>query len=269
MVHQDRSLNREDPQSSPVGRDNLAVEQSARTVQRLSVLGEMTGGIAHDFRNILSVIDSGLRLAERNVSEPDTLRAFIAGARDGVARGLRLTSQLLAFAQQRELPTSGADVNGLLSSLEIFLKYGAGSLVRIDFHLSSDIPKCLVNPPQFAASILNLVINARDAMPRGGTIAITTACCGLEADTREVGAAGTYVRVRVRDNGSGMTEDVMKRIFEPFFTTKGERGTGLGVPQVRAFMRHIGGRLNVESEVGRGTTFDLFLPAVEAEEKTP
>ena len=210
VAYQEHSLSRKDPRSD-IEQEDSAVEQSARAVQRLSVLGEMTGGIAHDFRNILSVIDSGLRLAERNINDPEMLHTFIAGARDGVDRGLRLTSQLLPFAQQRELPTSAADVNSLLVSLELFLKYGAGSLVRIDFQLSSDIPKCLVNPPQFAAAILNLVINARDAMPRGGTIAITTACCGLEADTREEGAAGTYVRVRVKDNGLGMTEDVMKK----------------------------------------------------------
>ena len=251
------------------GPERWSAEQSARAAQRLSVLGEMTGEIAHDFRNILAVIDSGLRLAERNVSDPDTVGACVAGAREGVDRGLRLTSQLLTFARQRELPTSAADVNALLANLELFLKYGAGSSVRIDFQFSANIPKCLVDPPQFAAAILNLVINARDAMPRGGTIEITTARCDLEADTREGGVAGAYVRVRVRDNGLGMTEDVTKKIFEPFFTTKGENGTGLGIPQICAFMRHIGGRLNVESEVDRGTTFDLFLPAVEGEENVP
>ena len=226
----------------------------------------MTRGIAHDFRNILAVIDSGLRLAERNVSDQDMVRAFVAGAREGVDRGLRLTSQLLTFARQGKLPTSAADVNALLVNLEQFLKYGAGSLVRIDFQFSPNLPQCFVDQPQFAAAILNLVINARDAMPRGGIIEITTTRCDLEADTREGGVAGAYVRLRVRDNGFGMTEEVMKKIFKSFFTTKGENGTGLGLPQVCAFMHRIGGRLNIDSEVGRGTTFDLFLPAVEGEE---
>jgi signal transduction histidine kinase len=226
----------------------------------------MTGGIVHDFRNILAVIDSGLRLAERNISEPDTARTFIAGAREGVTRGLRLTSQLLTFARQKELPICAGNVNALLADLELFLKYGAGSSVRIDFGLSADIPKCLVDPPQFAAAMLNLVINARDAMPYGGNIKITTAQCKLGADKDNGGAAGVYVRVRVRDNGMGMPEAVTQKIFEPFFTTKGESGTGLGVPQVCAFMCHVGGRLSVESEAGGGTTFDLFFPAVEGED---
>jgi signal transduction histidine kinase len=250
----------------PINRpEHWTAEQSARAAQRLSVLGEMTGGIAHDFRNILAVIDSGLQLTERNVSDPDRVRAFVAGAREGVVRGLRLTSQLLTFARQKELPTSAADVNALLVNLELFLKYGAGPSVRIDFLFSANLPKCVVARPQFATAILNLVINARDAMPRGGTIQITTTRCDLEADTRKGGVAGAYVRVRVKDNGLGMTEDVANKIFEPFFTTKGENGTGLGIPQVCAFMRHVGGRLNVESEVGRGTTFDLFFPAVEGQ----
>jgi signal transduction histidine kinase len=223
----------------------------------------MTGGIAHDFRNILAVIDSGLRLVERNISEPEKARTFITGAREGVARGLRLTSQLLTFARQKEAPTSAADVNALLVNLQLFLKYGAGSSVCIDFHLSKNIPQCVVDPAQFAAAILNLVINARDAMPEGGNIEITTAQCNLQTDTEGDGPTRPYVRVRVRDNGIGMPEDVTARIFEPFFTTKGENGTGLGVPQVCAFMRHVGGRLSVESEVGRGTTFDLFFPTAE------
>jgi signal transduction histidine kinase len=244
------------------------VEQSVRAAQRLSVLGEMTGGIAHDFRNILAVIDSGLRLAEQNVGDPDMVRAFVAGAREGVDRGLRLTSQLLTFARQRELHTSAADVNALLSNLELFLKYGAGSSVRIEFQFSDNLPKCLVAPPQFAAAILNLIINARDAMPCGGIIQVTTARRDPGGNARE-GELAAYVRVRVRDNGLGMTEDVLMKISEPFFTTKGENGTGLGVPQVCAFIRHIGGHLNVDSEVGHGTTFDLFLPAVAEEESVP
>jgi len=246
--------------------EHWAAQKSGRVAERLLVLGEMTGGIVHDFRNMLAVIDAGLRSAERNAGDPDMVRTFVAGAREGVGRGLRLTSQLLTFARQGELPISAADVNALLANSELLLKYGAGSHVRIDFDFSANIPKCLVDPSEFATAMLNLVINARDAMPQGGRIEITTTCCELEANTPEWGPARVYVRVRVRDNGSGMTEEETSKIFQPFFTTKGENGTGLGVPRVCAFLRHIGGRLSVESEVGRGTTFDLFLPAIEAED---
>jgi signal transduction histidine kinase len=239
-----------------------AVEPSARVAPRLSVLGEMTGGVAHDFRNILAVIDSCLRLAERNLDEPERLLSFMAGAREGVTRGLRLTSQLLAFAQRGEMQTCAADANLLLKNLEFLLRCGAGSSVRVVFDLCPTIPDCLVNPSQFSAAILNLVINARDAMPNGGEVRISTARCDIEPTVTRRGDAGIYVRVRIQDDGVGMPEQVAKRISEPFFTTKGEEGTGLGVSQVCSFMHHIGGHVSVASEQSRGTTFDLLFPAI-------
>jgi signal transduction histidine kinase len=226
------------------------------------VLGEMTGGIAHDFRNILAVIDSGLRLAEKNSGDPRAVSTFIAGARDGVARGLTLTAQLLTFAKQREVQARATDANELLRALELFLKYGAGSEVRIILELSPSNPDCLIDPSQFNATILNLVINARDAMPKGGQVWISTAPWIVQAGASDA-APGHYVRVRVRDNGVGMPDEVLQNIFDPFFTTKGEQGTGLGLPQVGAFMRQIGGHIRVASGVGQGATFDLFFPAAE------
>lgn len=239
-----------------------AVEISAHAVQLLSVLGEMTRGIAHDFRNILTVIDSGLRLAENKSNDPKAASTFIAGAREGVTRGLTLTSQLLTFAKQREFQARAVEANELLKSLELFLRYGAGSEVRVVLDLSPNIPYCLIDPSQFNAAILNLVINARDAMPKGGEVHISTAPWVVQSDASDA-KVGNYVRVRVRDNGLGMSDEVLKKIFRPFFTTKGEQGTGLGVPQVCAFMRRIGGHVRVASGLGRGTTFDLFFPAVE------
>jgi signal transduction histidine kinase len=243
--------------------DRDSAELSARTVQRLSVLGEMTGGIVHDFRNILAIIDSGLRLAESNIGDADRVRSFISGARDGVARGLSLTQQLLSFAQQGEIHTCAADANALLRSLERFLKYGAGPAVRVVLDCLPEIPKCIVDPSQFTAAILNLVINARDAMPGGGVIWISTALVDARRRRAAQAANGIYIRVRVQDNGPGMPDHVVQRIFEPFFTTKGPKGTGLGIPQVRSFMRHIGGYIDVASRQGSGTTIDLFFPAVE------
>lgn len=239
-----------------------AAEISAHAAQQLSVLGEMTGGIVHDFRNILAVIDSGLRLAENKSNDLKAASTFIAGAREGVARGLKLTSQLLTFAKQREFQARAVEVNELLKSLELFLRYGAGSEVRVVLELSPNIPNCLIDPSQFNAAILNLVINARDAMPKGGEVRISTAPWAVQSDASDA-KAGNYVRVRVRDNGLGMSDEVLKKIFRPFFTTKGEQGTGLGVPQVGTCMRHIGGHVRVVSGLGRGTTFDLFFPAVD------
>lgn len=240
-----------------------ASEQCTHAAQRLSALGEMTGGIVHDLRNILMIIESGLRLAEKVSGQPDKVRGYIAGARVGIERGTKLTSQILAFAQQREVEAQARDVSELLRNLEQFLRYGAGPGINVVLKLASDIPKCLIDPSQFSAALLNLVVNARDAMPNGGEIQICTERCTVEAARLDSPLPHTYARVRVKDAGLGMSEEVIRKIFDPFFTTKGENGTGLGLPQVRAFMRLAGGHMNVISEREIGTTVDLLFPSVE------
>ena len=243
--------------------ERSAAEQSARAIQRLAALGEMTGGIAHDFRNLLAIIDSGLRLAKNNSEQPEKVRSCIAAAQEGINRGVKLASQLLTFVKQRELEARVGDANELLRNLELFLKYGAGPGIRIILELASDIPKCLIEPSQFNAAVLNLVVNARDAMPIGGEIQISTARRAVKSAISGSPAPGTYVQVRVKDSGQGMSADVVQRIFDPFFTTKGDKGTGLGLPQVRAFMSLIGGYVSVTSEPGFGTTIDLLFPSAE------
>lgn len=239
-------------------------ERSELAAQKMCALGEMTGGIAHDFRNILSIIASGLRVAERNANDPAKLNSALAAVQEGVARGERMTTRLLSFASQQELVASPEDVNALLRKLEPFLKYSAGSAFRIELSLAGNLPTCLVDPPRFNASILNLVVNARDAMPEGGAIRIsTTSVRGMK-----LGEPCAYVRVRVRDDGVGMPAEVLERIFDPYFTTKGERGTGLGIPQVRALLEQVGGFVRVDSHVGEGTSFDLFFPVGRDEAST-
>jgi signal transduction histidine kinase len=236
-------------------------ERRAQAAQRLAALGEMTGGIVHDFRNILMAIELGLRLAEKNSEQPEQVRAHLVAAREGLDRGVKLTSQLLAFAKQQELTAHAADVNELLRKLELLLRYSAGPKTRIVLELASDVPKCLIEPSQFDAAVLNLVVNARDAMPNGGELQISTD--GVETAVFGSAAPGTFVRVRVRDSGKGMPAEVLRKIFDPLFTSKEERGTGLGLPQVRAFMRLIGGYVSVASQQGIGTTFDLLFPSAE------
>ena len=243
--------------------ERSAPEQRLRAAQRIAALGEMTGGIAHDFRNILTVIQSGLRLAERNLRDPDKLRACIAGAREGVDRGLQLTSQLLDFAKQQELEPRPGNANQFLRNLELLLRYGAGPDVRIVLELGSDIPECLIDPPQFNAAVLNLVVNARDAMPDGGEVRISTARWESKSSASGSPPPGAYVRVRVKDSGQGIPAEVLQHIFDPLFTTKGDKGTGLGLPQVCAFMRLIGGHIDVASEPGIGTTVDLLFPSAQ------
>lgn len=237
-------------------RAEILRERSELAAQKMCALGEMTGGIAHDFRNILTIVASGLRVAERNVENPDKLKAALAAIQEGVERGERMAIRLLSFAIQQELMAGPEDVNTLLRKLEAFLKYGAGSGVRIELPLAANLPTCLVDPPRFNAAILNLVVNARDAMPEGGVIRIsTTAVRGMHC-----GQPRNYVRVRIRDQGVGMSPEVLNRIFDPYFTTKGDRGTGLGVPQVHALMQQVGGFVRVDSTIGDGTSFDLFFP---------
>ena len=190
-------------------------QRSGRASQRITALGEMTGGIAHDFRNVLAVIES----------------------------------------RQQELEPHAENANDLLRKLEMFLQYGAGPGLRILFDLAPDLPRCLIDPTQFNAAILNLVVNARDAMPAGGVVEIGTRIVTIGGETPR-----SHVRVRVRDEGLGMPPAVVRRIFDPYFTTKGETGTGLGLPQVHAFMKLSGGEVRVASEVGAGTTIDLLFP---------
>jgi signal transduction histidine kinase len=242
----------------------ISTPSSARNVgaaQRTTALGEMTAGIAHDFRNILGVIECSLRILEDGEGGAGKRNACLAAAREGVARGLGMTSRLLAFANRQELAPGAHNVNALLRDLEQFLKYGAGPDVRVLYRLGPDLPPCLIDPPRFNAAILNLVVNARDAMPKGGEIRIGTVAV-VRAPPAHPGADHeSFVRVRVRDTGHGMPLDVMRCIFSPYFTTKGESGTGLGVPQVCAFMKAAGGFVNIDSQVDKGTVFDLFFPA--------
>ena len=174
----------------------------------------------------------------------------------------------MAFAKQQELEVRAGDVNELLRNLELLLKYSAGLETRIILELASNIPKCLIAPPQFDAAVLNLVVNAREAMPHGGEIRISTERWIAETAISGSPAPGTYVRVCVNDSGQGIPAEVVRKVFDPFFTTKGEKGNGLGLPHVYAFMRRIGGHVSVTSEWGSGTTFDLLFPSVEPDGPT-
>lgn len=230
-------------------------ESSQRVADHIAALGEMTGGITHDFRNILAVIDAGVSVAERHANEPEQVRLCLAGVHEGVKRGLNLTSRLLGFGKEQDHAPRPHDLNDLIQRLEVFLKYGAGPDVRIDLELASALPSCVLDAAQFNAAILNLVINARDAMPGGGEITIKTSV--QHEETRN---ARAFVHLSVSDTGQGMSRAVLGKVFDRYFTTKGQAGTGLGVPQVCAFVQRMGGHIDVKSAVGIGTTFDLAFP---------
>jgi signal transduction histidine kinase len=171
---------------------------------------------------------------------------------------MQLASRLLDFVKKPDVQVEAVDANQELRSVEALVKYGVGPTIRVVFALGESIPKCRMNPFQFHAAILDLVSNARDAMPDGGEIHISTAACDISPDSRTT--SGRYVRVRVQDEGLGMSAEVRQKIFEPLFTTKGESGTGLGLPHVKASMHRLGGNVKVSSASGCGTTVDLLFP---------
>lgn len=241
--------------------ESAAIAQRERATNRLAAIGEMTRGIAHDFRNLLAVIESGLRLSEISADEPDKARSYIAAAREGLDRGIELTSQLLAFAKHHELNAHAGNPNVFLKAFEPFLRYGAGPNVRVKLDLGSGIPDCLIDPALFDAAVLNLVVNARDAMPNGGEVRIFTERLEQRTATPVSLEPGIYARVCVEDNGHGIPPEVLRKVFDPFFTTKGEAGTGVGLSQVRAYVQMVGGCVRISSEPGLGTAVDLLFPS--------
>lgn len=240
-------------------RQREAMRERLAQAQRLEALGRMTGGIAHDFGNVLSVIATNLDLVRRDAGRgPEPVEAAIRA----VQQGTRLGSQLLAFARRQNLIVEPRDANRLVSTLRPLLERAAGSSVDVSLDLADDLWPCFTDDVQLNAAILNLVINARDAMPRGkGVIRITTRNRSITGGwSRRALPAGDYVEVAVADDGSGMPTDVLQHAAEPFYTTKrDDAGTGLGLSQVYGFAHQVGGGLHIESTVGAGTTVHLFF----------
>ena len=221
----------------------------AMTMQKLEALGQMTASVSHDFRNLLAVMTSTLRLVRKR--GPD--EAVLQAAEQAVERGTRLITQLLAFSKRNEMEIAPASIDALLDSVAEVLRHAAGPGVTLAFERAEGLPPCKADQTQFDAALMNLVVNARQAMPEGGRVTVST---------RAVGPRG--VELKVADTGAGIAPGDLRRIFEPFFTTKADIGTGLGLAQVYGFMRHIGGDVTVTSELGRGTTFTLLFPLADA-----
>lgn len=217
----------------------------AMTLQKLEALGQMTASVSHDFRNLLTVMTSTLRLVRKRGPDETVLRA----AEEAVDRGARLITQLLAFSKRNEMQVEPACLNALLDGVAEVLRHAAGPGVSLVIDKAEGLPHCKADQTQFDAALMNLVVNARQAMPEGGCVTIATRAAGMRG-----------VELTVTDTGSGIAAADIKRIFEPFFTTKADIGTGLGLAQVYGFMRRIGGDVTVASAVGAGTTFTLLFP---------
>ena len=247
-------------------------EQQLRHVQRLEAVGQLTGGIAHDFNNLLTAILGNLELiqraAERGAPDgPGKITRLAGTAIAAVQRGSRLTKSLLAFSRSQPLQTEALDVNALIQEFQLLVRQAVGEKVEIALRLEPDLPRAWTDGAQLEAAILNLAINARDAMPGGGQIVIETARAEMGAADL-IGNAearpGHFVRIAVTDTGHGMPPEVMAKAFEPFFTTKPiGQGTGLGLSQVFGFARQLGGHVTIRSAAGSGTAVTLFLPVAE------
>lgn len=240
--------------------------------QKLEAIGQLTGGIAHDFNNLLTIVTGNLELletvlaGERQISL-DRPKRLIHAALRAVQHGAQMTQQLLAFSRQGMLHGQSVDLNETIVAMTDFLRRTIGDVISLEFVPTPGLWLSLIDPVQFEAAILNLAINARDAMPEGGHLKIelsNVVIGGDEADTDL--AAGVYVRVDVADTGIGMEEDVAKRAFEPFFTTKGiGKGSGLGLSQVYGFVNQSGGAVKIASTPGGGTEVTLYLPRSESD----
>jgi|GEM_PF-180505 len=244
------------------GRDvtkQVMAEEALRQSQKMEAVGQLTGGIAHDFNNLLGAIVGSLDLIRRKPTDTDRVRRFAEAGLQAAERGARLTSQLLAFSRAQRIELKPLLVSELVVGMREMLTQALGPMVRLNLHLEEGQKPVLSDPTQLEMAVLNLAINARDAMPDGGELTIATVLRRVNNDI-ELGA-GEYVELSVTDTGVGMSPEVMARAFDPFFTTKGVgKGTGLGLSQVYGIAQQAGGAVRIESRPGTGTTVRLYLP---------
>ncbi|CAH0277329.1 Sensor kinase CckA [Pseudomonas sp. Bi70] len=243
----------------------VQAEEQLRQAQKMEAIGQLTGGIAHDFNNLLAGILGSLELIQRKLpgDEHPQLARFVDAAIASANRGASLTHRLLAFARRQSLDMRPVEVNTLVRALEELLVRTLGEQISLETRLADDLWPTRSDGHQLENALINLAINARDAMPDGGRLRIetrNTQLGELEAQNHQV-PAGDYLLLSVSDTGCGMPEEIIRHAFEPFFTTKPiGQGTGLGLPMVYGFVKQTGGYLHLESRVGRGTTLNLYLP---------
>ncbi|MEP9376476.1 response regulator [Aquabacter sp. CN5-332] len=251
-------------------KERIKAEEQLRQAQKMEAVGQLTGGVAHDFNNLLTVIIGNLEAAERRIPATDTeIRTFLDYSRQGALRAAILTSRLLAFSRRQPLDPKPTDVNRLVTGMSELLRRTLGERVLVETVLAGGLWPAEIDPNQLENAILNLAVNARDAVPQGGKLTIETANAHLDeayAATHEEVMVGQYVVICVSDTGTGMTQEVLERAFEPFFTTKGpSEGTGLGLSQVYGFVKQSGGHVKIYSEVGQGTTVKIYLPRLKSQ----
>jgi signal transduction histidine kinase/ActR/RegA family two-component response regulator len=245
--------------------ERARVELALQRAQRLEAVGQLTSGIAHDFNNLLTVVLGNVRQLQKGQTDPATRRRLDMMA-EAAQRGARLTGQMLAFSRQQKLEARPVDLNETVSRMHDLLISSMGGSVKLETNLSPDLWPAMIDPTQIELVILNLAINARDAMDVGGTLAITTANAKVGPPSRpEEPVEGEYVMLSVRDNGSGMSDEVLAKAFEPFFTTKPVgKGSGLGLSQVFGLAKQSGGGVRIDTQPGVGTSVTVYLPRARA-----
>lgn len=252
--------------------ERMKAEEQLRQSQKMEAVGQLTGGIAHDFNNMLAVIIGSLNLAKRRLGKGEVdIGRFIDGAIDGANRAATLTQRLLAFSRQQPLAPEVVDINKMVGGMSELLDRSLGELVRLEMVLAAGLWRVKADPAQLESAILNLAVNARDAMPKGGRLTIETSNASIDQKySREYALIpGQYVLVAVTDNGIGIPDDVVGKVFDPFFTTKEVgKGTGLGLSQVYGFVRQSGGHVKIYSEVDVGTTVKIYLPRFAGDDVT-
>ena len=233
--------------------------------QKLEAVGQLTGGVAHDFNNLLTVVIGALDLMQRRPDDAERRSKMLEAALGAARRGERLTHQLLAFSRRQALKPEVVGIDDLLTESEPLLRRAVGEAVSLNLAPTAPGAVALVDPGQFDAAIMNLVVNARDAVGKGGAVRLETSISVLSEGQTPDMPAGEYIQVVVRDDGVGMAPDVLARVFEPFFTTKEVgKGTGLGLSQVYGFARQSGGGVAIDTAPGQGAAVSLYLPRVEA-----
>jgi signal transduction histidine kinase len=246
-------------------REREAALAQVHEMQKLESLGQLTGGVAHDFNNLLMVVIGNLQLLRKRLPDDARLVRLVDGAMRGADRGATLTRRMLAFARRQELRPETIDLPQLVGSMEEMLRRTLGTSIQIVITYRPDLPLIRVDPNQLELAVLNLALNARDAMPDGGRLAISASCIPTGPDSPRELAPGRYVRLTVSDTGAGMDAATLQRAAEPFFTTKGAgKGTGLGLSMVHGVAAQSGGTMRITSQPDDGTTVELWLPVSEA-----
>ncbi|WP_300578155.1 ATP-binding protein [Phenylobacterium sp.] len=245
-------------------------EAALRQSQKMEAVGQLTGGIAHDFNNMLTGVIGSLDIMRRRIASNrlEDLDRFMDAAQASASRAAALTQRLLAFSRRQSLDPRPTDINSLAASLNELIRGSVDERVSLRFALDPDLPRAIVDVNQLESALLNLAINARDAMPGGGEMTIGTRAVHLDAGAAQrLGVApGAYVMISVSDSGVGMAPDLVDKVFDPFFTTKPlGQGTGLGLSMVYGFARQSGGHVRIDSHPGAGTTVEVLLPATEDE----